>query len=67
MSGKKSKSVSDVLRQAIRESGLTHYRIAKDSGITPQMLDAFMKGDRTLRLTTLDKVAPVLGLVLRKA
>lgn len=54
--------IDDVLRQAIRASGLTHYRIAKDAGIATAILDRFMSEERDMRLATAAKVAQVLGL-----
>ncbi len=52
------------LRRAIVRSGLTHYRIAQDAGITPPMIDRFVRGERDLRLETASKIAEVLGLNL---
>ena len=62
----KPKTIVDQLRQAIRGSGLTHYRIAKDAAIRPDMIDRFMSGERDLRLETAGKVARVLNLELRE-
>ena len=55
------------LRLAIVRSGLTHYRLAKEAGITPPTLDRFVSGERDLRLETASKIAAVLGLVLADA
>ena len=52
------------LKQAIRDSGKTHYRIAADAGIRPAIIDRFMSGERDMRLTTAAKVANALGLML---
>ena len=49
---------------AIRQSGLTHYRLGKDAGVAPAQLDRFVAGERDLTLTTAAKVARALGLVL---
>jgi len=59
--------ISGPLKLAIKQSGLTHYRIAKDAEITPEQLDRFMSGERDLRLSSADKVASCLGLGLRPA
>lgn len=56
--------ISAALAEAIRASGKTHYAIAKAAGIRPQMLDYFMRGERSLSLETLDKLAPVLAMKL---
>ena len=63
---KQPPSIADQLRRAIRESGLTHYRIAKDAGIRPEILDRFVSGERDVRLETAAKVARALDLELRK-
>jgi transcriptional regulator with XRE-family HTH domain len=60
-----SQTISNRLRNAITASGKTHYRLAKEAGIRPQQLDYFIAGRRGLRIDTLDKLAPVLGLELR--
>jgi plasmid maintenance system antidote protein VapI len=60
----KRKTLVDVLRQAIRESGRTHYAIAKEAGVLPEQLDRFVTGERSLKIETAAKVAEVLGLEL---
>ena len=67
MSANESDSVSIVaqLKSAVKESGMTHYRIAKDAGIRQNMLDRFMTGERDLRFETAAKIAEALGLQLR--
>ena len=50
-----------VVRRAIRQSGKTHYRIAKDGGITPDQIDRFVDGSRDVRLTTLEKIVSGIG------
>ena len=58
------KNMVDVLRKAIRDSGLTHYRIAKDAGVKPSQLDFFVNGTRTVTIETAAKIAAVLRLEL---
>ena len=53
---------AEQLRAAIVSSGLTHYRIAKDAGIKPDILDRFVSGERDVRLHTAEKIGRVLGL-----
>jgi len=60
-----SQPITETLRSAIKASRLTHYRLAQQAGIRPQQLDYFMSGQRGLRIETIDKLAPVLGLELR--
>ncbi len=57
-------TISDQLKSAIKASGLTIYVIAKASGVDPGMISRFMQGERTLRLTTVDRIAATLGLSL---
>jgi hypothetical protein len=62
-------SIVATLQRAISESGLTHYRLAKDAGIVPEIIDRFMADDerhRDVRLETAEKIAKVLDLELRK-
>jgi hypothetical protein len=56
--------VSKVLRQAIRDSGLTLYRISKDSGVQYMALYRFARGRTMLSLDAVDKLAEYLGLRL---
>jgi len=54
--------ILDRLRQAIRESGKTRYRLAEDSGIAESALSRLMSGERGLSIETADKLAETLGL-----
>ena len=58
--------MTDVLKIAIEESGLTLYRIAKDTGIVGTSLLRFMQGETSLRLDKADVLADYLGLELTK-
>ena len=62
--GKPKPTMTDVLKAAIEESGLTQYRIAKDTGIPATSLMRFMRGDTSLRLDKADVLAEYLGLEL---
>ena len=57
-------TMTDVLKDAIERSGLTRYRIARDSGVLQSSLSRFMKGERTVRLGKADVLAAYLGLRL---
>lgn len=50
-------ALQDQLRQAVEDSGLTLYRIAKDSGIAYQVLHRFARGERDLTLKTASRLA----------
>lgn len=54
-------SISDQLRHAIEDSGLSRYRIAKESGLSQSLLSRFMSGDRGLSLEAIDKLGTLLG------
>lgn len=56
--------IDDQLRTAIRESGLTHYRIAKAAGITPDQVARFVAGERELRSSAFAAIAEALGMKL---
>jgi plasmid maintenance system antidote protein VapI len=60
----KAKNLTEALKAAIRDSGLSHYRIAKNAGMQPAMVDRFMAGTRDLTLTSAAKIADALGMVL---
>jgi len=56
--------MTEVLKAAIQDSGVTRYRIAKDTGITEPSLCRFMQGAASLRLDRADVLAEYLGLEL---
>ena len=57
------KMLDDQLRDAVRKSGLTSYRIAKDAGIFPDQIDKFLRG-ADIRVSTAARIARVLGVEL---
>ncbi|MHB8969722.1 MAG: helix-turn-helix domain-containing protein [Pirellulaceae bacterium] len=61
---KKPRLISDQLRQAIDESGLTRYRISKETGISQVTLSRFYHGERGLTLKALDKLGACLQLTV---
>jgi plasmid maintenance system antidote protein VapI len=62
----KEMALQDQLRQAIEDSGLTLYRIAKDSGIAYQVLHRFASGERDLTLETATRLADYFGMRLTR-
>jgi plasmid maintenance system antidote protein VapI len=58
------RTVCDQLRDAIRESGKTHYRIGKDAEIKPEIVARFVRGERDITGQTFAKLAAALGLTL---
>jgi transcriptional regulator with XRE-family HTH domain len=57
-------TVSDTLREAIRNASVSRYRIACDTGIAESALSRFVSGKRSLDLTSVDKLCEYLGLEL---
>jgi cyanate lyase len=66
MSKSKPKRMTDVLLQAVRECGLSLYRISADTGIVDSSLLRFVNGETSLRLDKADLLAEYLGLELVK-
>lgn len=60
-----SVTVSETLRQAIRDSGLSLYRIAKDSGVAYSAVHGFYNGTKNVGPPILDKLAEYLELELK--
>jgi transcriptional regulator with XRE-family HTH domain len=54
--------MTDQVRQAVGNSGLTRYRIAKDTGIDESALAKFYNGHRGLSLDNMDLLCEYLGL-----
>jgi transcriptional regulator with XRE-family HTH domain len=55
-------SASEIVRTAIRESGLSLNELARRSGVEASALSRFVNGMVGLTLTSFEKLAPVLGL-----
>ena len=59
--------ISESLKKAIGESGLTSYEVAKRAGVSPQIITRFMRGERGLSLVVVDRIGLALRLELRNA
>ncbi|MDD4889886.1 MAG: helix-turn-helix transcriptional regulator [Phycisphaerae bacterium] len=57
-----SDNLSDQIRKAIADSGLTRYAISKATGVGQDILSRFMTGKGGLTLDTLEKLAGPLGI-----
>ena len=55
---------SEVIRQAIRERGLSQREIARVTGVAQPIISRFMSGERTLRMDTASVLIHYLGLEL---
>jgi transcriptional regulator with XRE-family HTH domain len=62
MSKKRTNLLTDQLRQAIDDSGLTRYRIAKETGISETALAQFYNGHRGLSMEALNALGEFLQL-----
>ena len=68
MSAKKKQQtdLAAQLRQAIRDSGVTLYRVAVEADVDRAMLSRFVTNERDITLRTASRLADYLGLGLRK-
>ncbi len=60
------KNIEQVLKQAIKDTGLTHYAISKATGVQARSLDRFMDGTQSLRLDKAALLAMHLNLELKR-
>lgn len=65
MATPRKKTIVYTLKEAIRDSGRTHYNIGKAAGIGPEILDRFVYGERGIHLQTAAKICEALGLELK--
>jgi len=61
---KRSNLLTDQLRQAIDDSGLTRYRIAKETGVSESALAQFYNGHRGLSMESLNALGEFLQLTI---
>ena len=61
----KQQTIADTLRRAIRQSGKTVYRVSQESGVSQGVIARFLRAERDIRLETLEKLAPVVGVSVR--
>lgn len=64
MAKRKAKMVSEQLRQAIDDCGMTRYRIAQETGISEATLSKFYLGQRGLSMKALDRLGECLQLTI---
>ncbi len=62
MAKKRTILVTDQLRQAIDDSGLTRYRIAQETGLSESTLAQFYNGHRGLSMNALNALGEFLDL-----
>jgi plasmid maintenance system antidote protein VapI len=59
------RDIQGQLRQAIRDSGISGYRLALDTGVPQAVLSHFLNCKRSITMDTAAKLATALGLELR--
>jgi len=65
MAGKRYKPICEQLRRAIRDSGLSLYRLERECGVNNAQLSRFMRGEQDLKGRSIDRLCKFLGLELR--
>jgi transcriptional regulator with XRE-family HTH domain len=58
------KPLSDQIRDAVNDSGMSRYRLCKTIGLSQAAMSRFMSGKTGLEMATLDRLADALGLVV---
>jgi len=59
--GRKKRQLSDQIREAIEQAGVTRYRIGQETGISEAALSRYVNGERGLSTRSIDKLADYLG------
>lgn len=59
-------TASEVLRQAIQDSGMSQNELARLTGVEQASISRFTRGERDLSLGSVDRLLPILGLELRR-
>ena len=65
--GQEVKLFSEIVSDAIKERFLTYLEASEVSGVTVSAISRFMRGERTLRLDSIEKLWPHLGLSVKPA
>ncbi|HEY8665651.1 MAG TPA: helix-turn-helix transcriptional regulator [Tepidisphaeraceae bacterium] len=58
----KKTKLSDEIRRAVDDSGLSRYRIAKEIDVAESTMSRFMAGKGGLRMNVLDRLAALIGI-----
>jgi len=60
------KKLSDHLRDALRDAGVSRYQVSKETGISQGQLSRFVHGESWLSEANLDRLVEFLDLEIRK-
>ena len=63
---RKTATISEVLRKAIADSGMSDLAIQKATGVNRQSIARFMRGETGLRLDVADRLAAYFGIEVRR-
>jgi plasmid maintenance system antidote protein VapI len=58
--------ISDLLRRTIADSGVSYNALQRETGVTRASIMRFVRGDQSIRLDMVDRLATFFGLELRK-
>jgi plasmid maintenance system antidote protein VapI len=61
------KPITDILRKAVNDSGMTFLGMERETGVLRQCLMPFARGESGISLDAADKLANYFGLELRPA
>jgi transcriptional regulator with XRE-family HTH domain len=64
--GRPKPTITSVLREAIKESGLTYSELERATGVKRPSIWRFMRGRQTLLLDKADKLAAYLGVTVTR-
>lgn len=59
-----NRTMTEILKAAIQDSGQSFYALGKASGVSKAQIARFMNGERDLRLASVEKLADALGFTL---
>lgn len=62
---RQGKTMTEVLRKAIADSGMAHIVIERATGVKRASIMRFLRGEQSLRLDMADRLAAYFGLELR--
>jgi transcriptional regulator with XRE-family HTH domain len=62
MMARARKQLSDQIRDAVDDSGLSRYRICREIGLSESAMSRFMSGESGLSLANIDLIAELLDL-----
>lgn len=65
MSKSKEQNWEELFRAAIENTGLKIKELSKITGVSESQLSRFIRGERTIKLTTAEKIAAVVNLEIK--